>query len=89
VDRTFTVSGPGSPQTVLVDDDNDATLPNNRIVTTAPAATHVELTNFPTTVKSITCSNGVSSSDYAANFVDLDLRPDQSVTCHFYAEWIG
>jgi hypothetical protein len=88
-DRTFTVSGAGTTQTVQVDDDTDPTLPNTRVLGVAPAVTHVELTNNPTMVKNITCSNGIATTDYDANAVDLPLLPNQSVTCHFYAEWIG
>jgi len=90
VDRTFTVSGPGATQTFTVDDDTDPTLSNTAVASGLALGTwHVDLPNTNVQVKTITCSNGVQTSDYAAHAVDVTLGVGETVTCNFYAEWIG
>lgn len=92
IDRTFTVSGPGPTQSLLVDDDADPTLSNTVLTAPlVPGAWHVDLSSVPVNanVKSITCSNGVHTVDYQAHAVDITLAPRETVTCNFSAEWIG
>lgn len=90
VDRTFTVSGPGPTQSLPVDDDTDPALSNTvALAGLMPGTWHVDLTNVPDSVKSITCSNGVHTANYEAHAVDIALAPGQTISCNFYAEWIG